>query len=347
MPLPFTDRRVLLTGAGGSIGASLAKEILAQKPEALLLLDHSEGSLHRLNLELGRVAAAGAARTILGDISDELLLAELLEQERPDFVLHAAAFKHVPLMETNVVAAVRNNALATNQLARLAAAFEVETFVMVSTDKAVQPHSVMGATKHVAELALLRWSNVRSSMRAVRLGNVFGSQGSVAPAFLQQIAAGGPVTVTHPVAARYFFSMQETVDLIAEVAGLEEAGGIFIPPDREPVRILDLAKRLIAEARSDHEISIAITGLRPGDKLSEQFVSSRESVAAALHGGLRRLSTPEPSPAEFDAALSALRESAEQRDAAGALECLCRLVPDYRPSETALGCRSTQESRSR
>jgi FlaA1/EpsC-like NDP-sugar epimerase len=347
MVFPFTDRRVLLTGAGGSIGAALAREILTQKPRSFLLLDHSEGNLHQLNFELSRASLSGRCRTILGDVADDGLVSELFEEERPELVLHAAAFKQVPLMETNVLAAVRNNALATTQLAKLAAAHGGESLVMVSTDKAADPRSVMGATKRVAELALLRWSSARSSMRAVRLGNVIGSQGSVVPTFLQQIATGGPVTVTHTEATRYFFSMRETIELIVLAASLKEASGIFIPRIPEAVRIPDLAKKLIQEAGGDREIPMFITGLRPGDKLSEQFVSSRESVRDEPAQGLRRIRTPEPSPAEFDSALDGLQESVDQRDVGRALEHLCRLVPEYVPSKTALESRNTQESRSR
>ncbi|HXJ91770.1 MAG TPA: polysaccharide biosynthesis protein, partial [Terriglobia bacterium] len=278
MLLPLTDRRVLLTGAGGSIGSALAREILTQKPEALFLLDHSEGKLHQLNFELSHASVPGACVPILGDVTDGVHLAEIFDEKQPDFVLHAAAFKHVPLMETNVIAAVRNNALATNELARLAVTYEVQSLVMVSTDKAVQPHSVMGVTKRVAELALLRWCSAKSSMRAVRLGNVLGSQGSVVPTFLQQIAAGGPVTVTHPEATRYFFSMPETIELIVLAASLAGQSGIFIPQPREAIGILNLARQLIGEAGGGREIPVVMTGLRPGDKLSEQFASCQESV---------------------------------------------------------------------
>jgi FlaA1/EpsC-like NDP-sugar epimerase len=347
MPLPFSERRVLLTGAGGSIGAALAQEILKQKPSSLFLLDHSEGNLHQLGFALSLMHSGNPPKIILGDIRETAVLEEIFEEERPEIVLHTAAYKHVPLMESHVLAAVRNNALGTHQLAKMAAASDAQSFVMVSTDKAVEPRSVMGATKRVAELALLRWASAECSMRAVRLGNVLGSHGSVVPTFLAQIAAGGPVTVTHPEATRYFFSIAESVELIMLAAALAGESGIYVPEPGQPVRIADLAKQLIREANAECHIPIVFTGLRPGDKLHEKFVSVRESVENAQSGKLKRMSTPAPTHAEFDAAIHALEASLEDRDVGGALEGLCRLVPDYCPSETARHSRARQGSGAR
>jgi len=347
MLLPFTDRRVLLTGAGGSIGSALARQIVGQKPRRLVLLDHSEGNLYQLGVLLSEAVEPEGYSLRLGDVCDESLLGEILEEERPEIVLHAAAFKHVPLMESNVIAAARNNALGTNLLARMAARNGLEAVVMISTDKAVGPRSVMGATKRVAELGLLRWSNPRTRMRAVRLGNVVGSQGSVVPAFLQQIAAGGPVTVAHEDAERFFFSMEETVELIVLATLLAGESGIYIPQPREAVRILDLAKKLILEHGQGRKITIGITGLRPGDKLTEAFVSRDETVSDSSDAKLRLVHSPEPSREEFDAAIESLEQSTAEREVASVLDVLCRLVPDYRPSQTALGIGLKQESNSR
>jgi FlaA1/EpsC-like NDP-sugar epimerase len=347
MTLPFTERRVLLTGAGGSIGAALAKEIIRQNPGALLLLDHSEGNLHQIQYEVSRVAGAGRCSAILGDITDDALLAELFEEAKPDIVIHAAACKHVPLMEQNPIAAVRNNALGTNQLAKIASAHGIRALLMVSTDKAVNPHSIMGATKRVAELALLRWSRPRSPMRAVRLGNVLGSQGSVVPTFVRQISEGGPVTVTHPEVSRYFFSMAETVELLISAASFDDDGGIFVPNPGEPLRILALAEQLIRETAAGRDITIVITGLRPGDKMREEFLSHRESIERKAHVKLRRVRTPEPSHQEFDAAMERLKRGVTMRDLAGILEALSALVPEYRPSESLLNLRKEAESPSR
>lgn len=349
MTLPFTDRRVLLTGAGGSIGAALAKEICKQQPQTLLLLDHSECNLHQVDLDLHDISDGEARLAVLGDIGDETLLAELFEEHRPEIILHAAAYKHVPLMERSPIAAVRNNTLGTNLLARMARSYGVGTFVMVSTDKAVNPHSVMGASKRVAELTLLRWTSPGSPMRAVRLGNVLGSHGSVVPTFLQQIAEGGPLTVTHPEVSRYFLSLEEAVELLIMAVSLDGEDGIFIPNPGEPVRILDLARQLIKEAGTEHEtqIPIVITRLRPGDKMSEQFLGPCESVVDQQNAKLRRIHTPQPSPEQFDAAMNALASNAERRDLSGVLAVLCDLVPEYRPSNTVLESREAPESSSR
>jgi len=335
---PFAERCVLLTGAGGSIGCALAKAIIRHGPRSLILLDHSESHLHQIDFDLSSLPGDQARCPILGDAGDGVLLSELFEERKPEVVIHAAAFKQVPLMEKNPIAAVQNNAIGTNLLAQAAQRYEVATFVMLSTDKAVNPRSVMGASKRVAELALLRWSSSRSPMRAVRLGNVYGSQGSVVPAFLQQISTAGPVTVTHPGVNRYFLSMDEAVELVLLAAKLPGGGGIFISDLGEPVRILDLARQLIKEAgsQSGNEIPIVMTGMRPGDKMDEQIVSDLESVDPADNGKLRLIKTPQPSDQQFDFAMAALQESASRRDVAGVLEQLCRLVPEYRPSEVVL-----------
>jgi len=335
---PFDDRCVLLAGAGGSIGTALAKAILRQHPRSLILLDHSESHLHQIDFDLSSLPGGHLRSAVLGDFGDGALLAELFVERKPEVVIHAAAFKQVPLMERHPIAAVRNNAIGTNLLALTAQRHQVATFVMLSTDKAVNPHSVMGASKRVAELALLRWSSARSPMRAVRLGNVYGSQGSVVPAFLQQISTAGPVTVAHPGVNRYFLSMNEAVELVFLAARLPGGGGIFVPDLGEPVRILDLARQLIKEAGlpPESKIPILMTGLRPGDKMAEQIVSDRESIDPADNGKLRLIKSPQPSPEEFDLAMAAMKESAARRDFAGVLEQLCRLVPEYRPSEVVL-----------
>ncbi len=347
MTLAFTERCILLTGAGGSIGAALAKEIIQQNPSELLLLDHSEGNLHQIHYELSRIAGARRCLAILGDITDDSLLSEIFEEARPEIVIHAAACKHVPLMEQNPIAAVRNNALGTNQIAKMASAHGIRVFVMVSTDKAVNPHSIMGATKRVAELAVLRWSSADCSMRALRLGNVLGSQGSVVPTFVKQISEGGPVTVTHPEVRRYFFSMEDTVELLVLAASFTGEGGVFVPDPGEPVQILPLAEQLILETGAGRDIPIVITGLRPGDKMSEDFISRGEFVDTRSDTKLRRVHTPTPPHQEFDAMMDKLKECVEARDLANILGILGSLVPEYRPSETLLKLCREAESPSR
>src|SRR5260370_19461687 len=214
MNTPFTERCVLLTGAGGSIGSALARAVIRRRPRSLILQAHSEGNLHQTPFELSVLPGSRVLSPIVGDICDGALLAEIFEERKPETIIHAAAFKHVPLMESNPIPAVQNNALGTCLLAERARMHDVTTFVMVSTDKAVNPHSLMGASKRYAELALLRWSSPRSPMRAVRLGNVLGSQGSGGPIFLQQISEGGPVTLTHPLMTRYSLTVDDAVELV-------------------------------------------------------------------------------------------------------------------------------------
>ena len=346
MIMPFTERRVLLTGAGGSIGAALAKTILRHRPRSLILLDHSEGNLHQITFDLNVLPGRHVLSPVVGDICDGALLTRVFQEEKPETIIHAAAFKHVLLMESNPIAAVQNNALGTYLLAKTARMHDASTFVMVSTDKAVNPHSVMGASKRLAELALLRWSSPRSPMRAVRLGNVLGSQGSVVPIFLQQISRGGPVTVTHQAVNRYFLSLRDAVELVLLTTTFEGNGGIFIPNLGEPVRILDLAKRLIKESGFEPEIEIPIvmTGLRPGDKMTEEFVSDLEWVDSRDDARLRLIKTPQPSPEEFDSSIAALKDSVARHHIAESIKQLCWLVPEYRPSEMIL--ESLKEQRS-
>jgi FlaA1/EpsC-like NDP-sugar epimerase len=348
MNIPFTERCVLLTGAGGSIGSALAKAIIRQEPRCLILLDHSEGNLHQINFDRSVVAGGRVICPIVGDICDDLLLAEIFEEQEPETIIHAAAFKHVPLMEGNPLAAIKNNALGTYRLAQRARMHGVTTFVMVSTDKAVNPHSVMGASKRLAEFALLRWSSPRSRMRAVRLGNVLGSQGSVVPLFQQQIAAGGPVTVTHSEVNRYFTSLDEAVELVLLAASMDAESGVFIPNPGQPVRILELAERMIREAGfvGEREMAIVMTGLRPGDKMGEEFVSEFEEVVARDNAKLRLIKTRQPDQQEFDSLMNELKDKITRRDLAGVLENICRLVPEYRPSEMVLEAAKQQQSSS-
>jgi FlaA1/EpsC-like NDP-sugar epimerase len=347
MTLPFTKRCVLLTGAGGSIGSALAYEIIQHRPRSLILFDHSEGNLHQIDHQLGGVPGGAARSAVLGDVGDEALLTELFEERKPDIVIHAAAYKHVPLMEWNPLAAVRNNALGTNLLAKLARNHQIAGLLMVSTDKAVNPHSVMGASKRVAELALLRWSTPESPMKVVRLGNVVGTRGSVVPLFQQQIAAGGPVTVTHPEASRFFLSMSRAVELILLAGSSDVPVGIYIPDHGTPLRIADLAQRLVSEVElsAKPSIPIVMTGLRPGEKMSEEFVSGRESIQMVLPirsndaARLCLINSPHPAKAEFDETMAKLQESVQLRDVSTMLDVLKRLVPEYQPSEVVLESR--------
>jgi FlaA1/EpsC-like NDP-sugar epimerase len=341
-----TGKIILVTGAGGCIGSALAQALAAGNPRFLILLDHSEQNLHEINMQL---AAAGKSSyaAILGDILDVPLMTEIFDRYRPQTIYHAAAFKHVPLMESNPIAAVRNNALGTWELARTAARFGAERLLMISTDKAVNPRSVIGASKRVAELALLRMSDSKAGitstkMNAVRLGNVLGSHGSVGPLFQQQIQRGGPVTVTHPEASRYFLMLSETVELIMAAAAVDDSGSIFIPKMCEPVKILDFARRMIQKAglETPRDIEIVLTGLRPGDKLEEELLYADEALQPSSDERLYRAIGPKCSAQVLDASLQKISESVRERNLAALIGALCKLVPEYKPSETLLALTS-------
>jgi FlaA1/EpsC-like NDP-sugar epimerase len=338
-----SGRTILLTGAGGSIGSALAKAVMRLAPRRLILLDNSERNLNDIDSEVVGIDR-DKHTSVLGDICDAKLLSEIFHRYRPEIVYHAAAFKHVPLMEINPFAAVRNNALGTASLARISQAEGVAMFVMVSTDKAVNPISIMGASKRVAELALLSLNNSENKMSALRLGNVLGSHGSVVPTFLRQISQGGPVTVTHPDVSRYFLTIDDAVELILLTSSLDEGGGVFIPHLRAPVKILDIAYELVDHARSKRskDIPITFTGLRSGDKMSEEFLEQDESAKPTFDPKLFRVKTGEIQADKFDIHLRDLSRSVADRDLPAMIETLCRIVPAYRP--TQLVCPSTEGS---
>jgi FlaA1/EpsC-like NDP-sugar epimerase len=331
----IAGKTILLTGAGGFIGSALAEAIVRLKPAHLILLDHSERNLNEIDLQLAGTTSRDFYTSVLGDICDTKLVSEVLERYRPNSVYHAAAFKHVPLMETNPFAAVANNALGTYNLAKLVRALRVPNMLMISTDKAVNPISIMGASKRAAELALLHFYSPRTCMGAIRLGNVWGSQGSVVPTFVNQISQGGPITVTHPEASRYFLKIDEAVDLIFLASGVEYGTGIFIPRLAAPIKIADVAQQLINEGRSDVEkaIAIAFTGLRAGDKMSEEFLSEDEVSEPTVDGRLFRVTDNKMLNDRFHLDMDKLSNSVQQRDLASMIETLCKIVPNYRPTE--------------
>jgi FlaA1/EpsC-like NDP-sugar epimerase len=279
------NRVVIVTGAGGSIGAELCRQIARFRPARLVLFDISEAALYEIRTALVDAFPQLGVVSIVGDVKHASIVEETLSREKPDVIFHAAAYKHVPLMEEmNCWQAVRNNAYGTWVLARAAVAAKVEKFVLVSTDKAVNPTSVMGATKRVAEQVCQSLQDGATQFVIVRFGNVFGSAGSVIPRFAEQIARGGPVTVSHPDITRYFMSLSEATQLLLQ-AGLQGTGGEILTLDMgEPVRIVDLARDMVRlyGADPDH-VPIVFTGLRPGEKLYEEPLTSEEATKPTTH----------------------------------------------------------------
>lgn len=329
---------ILVTGAGGCIGSALTQALAKTHGRFLILFDHSEQNLYEITMRL-MAASRPNFIAVLGDILDEPLLTEILERYHPETIVHAAAFKHVPLMESNPIAVTRNNVLGTWELAKAAVKFQAQRLLMTSTDKAVNPHSIMGVSKRIAELAVLRLSNSTTKMNALRLSNVLGSQGSVTPLFQQQIRHGGPLTVTHLGARRYFLTLNETVELILAAIALGESGSIFIPQMSEPVKILDLARQMIRDAglQTPRDIEILFTGLRPGDKLEEELTSEMEAPDPTSDARLQRVNGPPIDSQALDASLARISESVRERDLAALLAELGSLIPEYKPSETLLG----------
>jgi FlaA1/EpsC-like NDP-sugar epimerase len=283
----LSGRRVMVTGAGGSIGSELARQIARFGPARLLLFERAEGALFEVHHELARLWPGLELVPLVGDVGDEGRVREVLAAERPEIVFHAAAHKHVPLMETNAGEAVKNNVLGTWRLGRLAGEAGVEALVLISTDKAVRPTSVMGATKRVAELVVQHLDALypRTRYLAVRFGNVMGSAGSVIEIFRRQIADGGPVTVTDPEMTRYFMTIPEASLLVLQAGAMGEGGEIFVLDMGEPVKIDDLARKMIELSGYEpgRDIEIVYTGPRPGEKLFEELELAGEQIAKTRH----------------------------------------------------------------
>ncbi len=326
-------KRILISGAGGSIGSALAQAGWASEPAGLVVLDTSENGLYQIDRSLREMGSREHV-PVLGSVFDEEIVLETLKRYRPEIIFHAAALKHVPLMERNAFAAIENNALGTFTLARAAVHHGVEQMVLVSTDKAVDPASIMGASKRIAELVTLALGSAGTRMTAVRLCNVVGSQGSVLPLFLEQIARGGPLTVTHRDACRYFISIDCAVGALFAALSSQSDASILMADPGSQLRILGLAEYLIRTHES--RAAIEFTGLRPGDKLSERLLSSRERLAANGIGGaagLQAIEGPAASASAVQDALQTLMDAVRTRDFAELLRGVFALVPEYQPSE--------------
>jgi FlaA1/EpsC-like NDP-sugar epimerase len=329
----LSGRVVLVSGAGGSIGSELVRQIACFAPAALVLVERAEFALFEIEREVVRRFPAVRVVPVVADVGDATRLRAVLERERPRVVLHAAAHKHVPLMEENPAEAVKNNVLATAVLAELAGEVGVEAFVFLSTDKAVRPTSVMGASKRLGEL-VIQALDQRYATRyvAVRFGNVMGSTGSVIPIFREQIARGGPVTVTHPEMQRYFMTIPEAAQLVLQAGAMGQGGEIFILDMGRPVKIVDLAYDMITLSglRPGEDIEITFTGLRPGEKLSEELALTGEQLVATRHPAISIGRLAVHPPAVIDQALAQLRVlcAGEQEDDVRLL--LGSLLPEAR-----------------
>ena len=338
------DQVILVTGAGGSIGSELTRQILAQRPRQLLLLDHNEFGLYTVHQEL--LALAGAAGwtpdvvPLLGSVTAMQHMLDLCARYQPAIVYHAAAYKHVPLVEQNPGQGVDNNIMGTLSMAQAARASGVRRFVLVSTDKAVRPTNVMGATKRMAELILQAFAadaapgSTRFSM--VRFGNVLGSSGSVVPLFRRQIAQGGPITVTHAEVTRYFMTIPEAAQLVLQAGAMGQGGDVFVLDMGEPVKIMDLARRMVALSglsvrdadRPDGDIPITITGLRPGEKLYEELLIG-DNPEPTEHPRILRAREAAMSWQELSDALDQLRSAARAHDEPAMRAVLARCVHGF------------------
>jgi len=323
-------KRVCITGAAGSIGSEIVRQILSHQPAALLAIDQAETPMHDLHLELTRLGIRDRVELQVGDVRDEEQARSTLMEFKPDIVYHAAAYKHVPLMEQQPWQAFETNVLGTYRVLQAAIAANAERFVMISTDKAVNPTSIMGCTKRLAELVVMHVAE-QSSIRTVitRFGNVLGSNGSVIPLFRQQIEQGGPVTVTDEAVTRFFMTIPEAVSLVLEASAMGEKNDVFVFDMGESVRILDLAQKMIALAGldPDNDIKIAITGLRPGEKLHEELLSKNEKLLPTHHPKIMRASTPASLTDEGMQALNQLGTTRGNHQATRNL--LAELIPEY------------------
>lgn len=323
---------VLITGAGGSIGSEIVRQVAKMQPKKLLLLGKGENSIYEITQELKISSPEIKTVPIIADVRDKERIKAIMDYFKPQVVFHAAAHKHVPLMEYQPAEAVRNNILGTKVVADEAAAHNVETFVIISTDKAVNPTSVMGCTKRVAEM-YVQSMNKNSGTRfvAVRFGNVLGSRGSVIPLFKKQIAKGGPVTVTHPDMKRYFMTIPEASQLVLQAGAMAKGGEVFVLDMGEPVRIYDLAKDLITLSGliPDKDIEIKITGLRPGEKLFEELLSAEDGTEKTTHKKIFTARIKEIDKAELDNEISKILEITDGEEVVAALQ---KIVPTYTPN---------------
>ena len=329
------SKTVLLTGAGGSIGSELCREILRLQPSKLLLLEQHEHTLYQLERELSPQFLATELLPCLGSVLETTRLAKLMKEHQVQTVYHAAAYKHVPLVEMNPLEGFRNNVLGTQSLLEACQAHQPESFVLISTDKAVRPTNLMGASKRMAELVVQdansRWPECRWTI--VRFGNVLESSGSVIPLFREQLQLGQPLTVTHPEVTRYFMSIGEAVRLVIQAGAIAKGGEVFLLDMGQPIRIIDLARQMIELSGliPDRDVPIQFTGLRPGEKLYEELLIEPEHALPTVHPRIFCSQEPCPESAVLEIELDLLKKAIAEQDLEGALAVMRRLVPEYGP----------------
>jgi len=336
------DRRVLVTGAGGTIGAELVRQVAAYGPSHLVLLDNGEYALYTIDRELAEKFPNLPRSVAIGDVRERARIDEVIAEERPDLVFHAAALKHVPMVEANPIEGVLTNALGTRYVAEACRAHGVRAMVMISTDKAVNPVNVMGASKRLAESICQALDIVESRkpggtrFLTVRFGNVLGSTGSVVPLFQRQLASGGPLTVTHPEISRFFMTVREAVELVLQASALamkdgEARGKIFVLDMGEPVKIVDLARQMIrlAGRKPDREVKIEFIGLRPGEKLHEELFYANEPLLPTEAAGIRLAAPRTIDYAMLQRSLDEVAEHARERREERVVALLATLVPEY------------------
>jgi FlaA1/EpsC-like NDP-sugar epimerase len=329
-------KRVLITGAAGSIGSEIMRQVAKFNPYQLILIDSAETPLHDIRLELKKKWAEMDAPTIVANITNKPRMEEIFQEYRPEYVFHAAAYKHVPMMEDNVSEAIQNNVVGTKVMADLAVKYQVERFVMISTDKAVNPSNVMGCSKRICEIyvqALARKiqkdGSAPTQFITTRFGNVLGSNGSVIPLFRKQIAAGGPVTVTHPEIIRYFMTIPEACQLVLEAGSMGKSGEIYIFDMGKPVKIVDLAKKMI-QLSGRPEVKIAFTGLRHGEKLYEELLATRENTKPTSHDKIMIAEVREYNFEDVSDDIDLLIQSSYDFDSMKTVARMKDLVPEFK-----------------
>jgi FlaA1/EpsC-like NDP-sugar epimerase len=332
----FRDRVVMVTGAGGSIGAELCRQIANRNPKRLIIIDHSEVQLFQIEQELVGAGHGSLILPCVATVLDGERMAWIMRTYNPALIFHAAAHKHVPMMEHQPVEALKNNTLGTQLLAQLACEHQVAKFVFISTDKAVNPTSVMGCSKRLAEIAVQAQQQVPGNVTqfcAVRFGNVLGSSGSVIPTFKRQIAEGGPVTVTHPDVMRYFMTIPESVGLVLQAATQATGGEIFVLDMGQPIKIIDVARQLIELSgfRPDIDIEIKYVGLRPGEKLFEEFKHEGEQYQGTAHQRIFRFVCQPATPAQVDEWMKRLKTQLVPGSRDQVKQFLTQIVPEYTP----------------